>query len=65
MKIKIKDKNIKLPNVWKQCGLSIEEWEELQKGKAMEVNSIPDVMKNLVDVEVSASKSKTKSTGGK
>ena len=65
MKIKMKDKKLRLPNVWKQCGLSIDEWKELQEGKEMEVTSVPDVVKNLVDVEESASKSKTKSTGGK
>ena len=65
MKIKMKDKKLRLPNVWKQCGLSIDEWKELQEGKEMEVTSVPDVLKNLVDVEESAFKPKTKSTGGK
>ena len=65
MKIKIKDKKIPLPNAWKQCGLSIEEWKELQNGKTMKVTSVPEVMKNLIDVEESTSKLKTKSTGGK
>ena len=65
MKIKLKDKNLPLPNAWKECGLSIKEWEELQSGKAMNVTSMPEVMKNLVDFEESASKSQPKTSGGK
>lgn len=65
IKIKMKDKTIRLPNAWKQCGLSLEEWKELQSGKSMEVTSVPEGMKNLINVEESAFKPKTKSTGGK
>ena len=33
MKIKIKDKGVKLPNVWKSCGASYADWQELHGGK--------------------------------
>ena len=65
MKIKIKDKKLPLPNAWKQCGLSLEEWKELQSGKTMDVTSVPEAVKNLVDVEETASKPKSKIPGGK
>jgi uncharacterized linocin/CFP29 family protein len=65
MKIKIKDKKVSLPNAWKQCGLSLKEWEELQNGKTVEVTSITEAIKNLVDVEESISKPKPKTQGGK
>ena len=65
MKVKLKDKKLPLPNAWKQCGLSLEGWKELQSGKTVDVTSVPDAIKKLVDVEESASKSKPKTSGGK
>ena len=65
MKIKLKDKKLPLPNAWKQCGLSLEEWKELQSGKTMDATSVPEAVKNLVDIEKSTSKPKSKTQGGK
>ena len=50
MKIKIKDKGVALPNVWKVCGASYEDWEELRNGKEIEVKSVPEAISSLVDV---------------
>ena len=38
MKVKLKDKSSNLPNCWKQCGVSKEEWDKLQEGKEIDVN---------------------------
>jgi hypothetical protein len=51
MKIKIKNKGSKLPNCWKSCGASFEDWQELQSGKEIEVSSVPESIKNLVGVK--------------
>ena len=50
MKIKLKDKGTALPNIWKQCGASCEDWEELCNGKEIEVKSVPDAISGLVNV---------------
>ena len=50
MKIKLIDKGTALPNIWKQCGASYEEWEELCNGKEIEVKSVPDAINSLVNV---------------
>ena len=68
MKIKIKRSDT-LPRNWKSVGLSSKAWEELNGGKAIEVESIPSEYKSLVE-EVkessSASKgSKAATKGGK
>ena len=60
MKIKLKDKNIKLPNCWKQCGASKEEWNELQGGSEIEVKFTPDSIKSLVEVSSDPSSKKIK-----
>jgi|TARA_R100000152_G_C6751263_1_gene174922 hypothetical protein len=49
MKVKLKDKSTKLPNCWKECGCSFEDWEELQKGKSIEVSSLNN-LEHLFDV---------------
>ena len=59
MKIKLK-RGIKLPNNWKSCGCTADNWADLNAGKSIEVNSVPDLIKNNVDVEESASKPKEK-----
>tara|TARA_R100001463_G_scaffold31738_1_gene71494 strand:+ start:4881 stop:5069 length:189 start_codon:yes stop_codon:yes gene_type:complete len=59
MKIKLK-KGVVLPNNWKSCGCSAEDWADLNNGKSIEVNSVPDLIKNNVDVAESASKNKSK-----
>ena len=57
MKIKLKRHQI-LPNNWKACGHSAEDWEDLNNGKSIEVEKIPSLIENYVDVEKSASKPK-------
>jgi len=50
MKVKLKHKNNKLPNCWKECGCSFEEWEELQSGKSVEVSNLNN-LEYLFDVD--------------
>ena len=50
MKIKLKDKGTALPNIWKQCGASYEDWQELCNGKEIEVKTVPDAISSLVSV---------------
>ena len=50
MKIKLKDKGTALPNIWKQCGASYEDWQELCNGKEIEVKSVPDTIGSLMSV---------------
>jgi hypothetical protein len=52
MKIKLKDKNTILPNCWKECGCSFEDWENLHNGKSIEVNNLNNI-EHLVDVSKS------------
>ena len=56
MKIKLIDKGTALPNIWKQCGASYEEWEGLYNGKEIEVKSVPDSISSLVSVSGSKKK---------
>ena len=48
MKIKLIDKGTALPNIWKTCGASYGDWEELQNGKEIEVKTVPDAISGLV-----------------
>ena len=57
MKIKLKG-GVVLPNNWKACGCSAENWADLNAGNSIEVDSVPDLIKNNVDVEKSTSKPK-------
>ena len=50
MKIKLIDKGTALPNIWKSCGASYGDWEELQSGKEIEVKTVPEAMSSLVSV---------------
>ena len=59
MKIKLKD-GVVLPNNWKDCGCSLDDWKNLNSGKSIDVNSIPELIKDNVDVVESASKPKKK-----
>ena len=59
MKIKLK-KGIVLPNNWKSCGCSANNWADLNGGKSIEVNSVPKLIENDVDIIESASKNKSK-----
>ena len=63
MKIKLK-KNQTLPNNWKACGHSFEDWEDLNSGKSIEVGKVPSAIEDYVDVVESASKPKEKKQGG-
>jgi|TARA_R100001530_G_C4188486_1_gene121477 hypothetical protein len=56
MKVKLKSKSSMLPNCWKQCKASYEEWQELQSGKEIKISSIPESIKYLVEVVKSPSK---------
>ena len=60
MKIKLIDKNSNLPNCWKQCGASKEEWDKLQAGNEIEVKSVPDSINSLVEVASASSPKKEK-----
>ena len=50
MKVKLKDKGTALPNIWKSCGASYGDWEELCNGKEIEVKTVPDAISGLVSV---------------
>jgi len=63
MKIKLK-KGVVLPNNWKSCGCSAEDWADLNGGKSIDVNSIPKLIEDKLDVEESTSKPKEKKQGG-
>ena len=64
MKIKLK-RGVVLPNNWKSCGCSADDWADLNSGKSIEVNSVPKLIENDVDVLESASKNKSKSKESK
>ena len=59
MKIKLKDPQA-LPNAWKSCGMTKDEWKDLESGKSVEVQSVPQLIKDNIDVVGSASKPKEK-----
>ena len=50
MKIKLIDKGTALPNIWKSCGASYGDWEELRNGKEIEVKTVPEAISSLVSV---------------
>ena len=50
MKVKLKDKGTALPNIWKSCGASYGDWEELQNGKEIEVKTVPEAIASLVSI---------------
>ena len=62
MKIKLKNPQA-LPNAWKSCGMTKDEWKNLESGKTIEVESVPQLIKDNIDVVESISK--PKKTGGK
>ena len=59
MKVKLKEG--KLPNMWKQCGASLADWNKLHSGKVIEVKSIPESIEHLVEVIASSKKNKKES----
>ena len=64
MKIKLKNPQA-LPNAWKSCGMTIEEWKDLEAGKTVEVKSLPKLIKDNIDVVGSASKKGQSPKGAK
>ena len=50
MKVKLKDKGVKLPNMWKSCGVDYKDWEELHNGKEIQIKNLHESIENLVDV---------------
>ena len=58
MKIKLREGS--LPNIWKQCGTSLEDWNKLHSGKAIEVKSVPESIESLVEVITSSKKKENK-----
>ena len=64
MKIKLKNPQA-LPNAWKSCGMTIEEWRDLEAGKTVEVKSVPELIKGNIDVVGSASKQGQSPKGAK
>ena len=61
--VKIKDGQI-LPNNWKECGYTAQDWEDLNSGKSIEMGQVPVLIKEYVDVVESASKFKQKKVKG-
>ncbi len=64
MKIKLK-RGVVLPNNWKSCGCSAEDWADLNGGKSIEVNSVPKLIEDDIDVVESTLKNKSKSKESK
>jgi len=61
MKIQLKNKNDTLPNCWKQCGVGKDSWDKLQKDEEIDVKSIPESIKHLVEVITSSNINKKES----
>jgi len=57
MKVKLKNPQ-SLPNAWKECGMTEEEWRDLEAGNTVEIKSVPELIKDKVDVVGSTSKAK-------
>ena len=53
MKIRLKNKSSYLPNCWKQCGVSKEDWDKLEAGGEIDVKATVVGMEHLVE-EVSS-----------
>ena len=49
MKIKLIDKSSNLPNCWKQCGVSKEDWNKLQIGEEIDAKTIFIGIEHLVE----------------
>ena len=56
MKVKLKDNIRSLPNCWKQGGVGKKDWDKLQEGNEIEVNSVPESINSLVEVTASSNK---------
>ena len=60
MKVKLKDKNLNLPNCWKQCGVNKEDWDKLQEGNEIDIKFISNSIKHLIEENISTSVKKNK-----
>tara|TARA_R100000995_G_scaffold84867_1_gene65356 strand:+ start:779 stop:955 length:177 start_codon:yes stop_codon:yes gene_type:complete len=58
MKIQLINKDSNLPNCWKECGVSFEDWEKLKSGKEISVKNISDSIKNFVKFKENKKESK-------
>ena len=56
MKVKLKDSNVGLPNCWKECGCSFDDWQKLQEGGEVELKSLPESIEHLFDAPKSQKK---------
>ena len=63
MKIKLK-RNQVLPNNWKVCGNTAEDWENLNNGKSIEVGKVPSAIEQYVEVVDSSTSYKQKKQKG-
>ena len=50
MKVKLKDQNVKLPNIWKSCGVGLKDWDKLHNGKEIEVKEVPESIEYLLNI---------------
>ena len=50
MKIKLIKKGVTLPNMWKSCEASYEDWQELHNGKEIEVKTVPEAIARFVNI---------------
>ena len=64
MKVKLKKGRI-LPNNWKQCGYTFEDWGNLNNGKSIDMEKVPKLIEDYFDVEESAPSPKVKNKGVK
>ena len=64
MNIKLK-KNITLPSNWKQCGHSFEDWERLNNGESIDVDKIPSLIEDSIDIDSVSVPKKKKEKGDK
>jgi len=58
MKVKLKDSSQKLPNIWKECGVTLEDWNKLHSGKEIEMKEVPDSINHLVDLTTNKKEAK-------
>ena len=58
MKIQLINKGSSLPNCWKECGASFEDWEKLKDGNEISVKKVSDSIKDLVKIKENKKESK-------
>ncbi len=55
MKAKLKNKGTLLPNCWKVCGCSFDDWQKLQNGESVEIKNFNN-LEHLFDYDAPKSK---------